>query len=394
MMNSTNTLDSSPPKSGTAVDADVAPVAVTAWPILSMIRIRLLEFSRRPAAVFWTYVFPLVMMFILGSAFRSQGETVSPIGIVAGSQATILQSKLAKSPELEVMVVESDEGLRLLRAGRLALLLRASNPGSGDSTNDSVESSVDASNANLDTWDFVYDPQRSGGRTAELLVQEQLRIAGGGDQALTVVRVPYSEPGGRYIDFLVPGLIGMTLLGGGLWGVGYAIVDMRIRKLLKRFLATPMRKSDFLLGIVFSRILFVVPQIVIILLASFWGFSVTIHGPWLHFFAVVILGSLQFAGVGLLIASRAKTMETMSGLINLVMLPMWTLSGIFFSYENFPEFTHLPIRLLPLTSLLDVMRGIMLDGRPMWAFPLEMTCILTWTIGTFVVALFLFRWND
>lgn len=359
-----------------------ATSAVSDWPILILIRTRLLEFSRRPAAVFWTYVFPLVMMFILGSAFRSQGESISQVAIVAGDHASTLHEKLKPSPELAVTIVQSDEGLRRLRAGRLALLIRES-------------TSVAPSGSDIsERWEFVYDPQRPGGRTAELLVQQQLRVSAGADDSQKIPRVPYSEPGGRYIDFLVPGLIGMVLLGGGLWGVGYAIVDMRIRKLLKRYLATPMRKSDFLLGIVFSRMLFVVPQIAVILLASYLAFSVSIHGSWFDFSLVVLLGGLQFAGVGLLIASRAKTMETMSGLINLVMLPMWTLSGIFFSYENFPEMLHLPIRILPLTSLLDVLRGIMLDGRPMWAFPLEMTSILLWTVGTFVIALWNFRWTD
>lgn len=365
---------------GSAESGNRSPVRD--WPIFMLIRTRLLEFSRRPAAVFWTYVFPLVMMFILGSAFRSQGESQSQVAIVAGEQGSKLQATLKASPELAVTMVSPDEGLRMLRSGRLALLIRASNR------------TDESSRQEAERWEFVYDPQRPGGRLAELLVREQIRVESGFVDEQHVDKVPYSEPGGRYIDFLVPGLIGMVLLGGGLWGVGYAIVDMRIRKLLKRFLATPMRKSDFLLGIVFSRLLFVVPQILIILWASHLAFSVAIHGPWIDFLVVVLLGGLQFAGVGLLIASRAKTMETMSGLINLVMLPMWTLSGIFFSYENFPEMMHVPIRLLPLTPLLDVLRGIMLDGQSLWAFPLEMTLILFWTIGTFVIALWFFRWND
>jgi ABC-type polysaccharide/polyol phosphate export permease len=345
---------------------------VRTWPIWVLVRTRLLEFSRRPAAVFWTYVFPLVMMFILGSAFRSQGEIASHVGIVAADGANELQMKLQPSPELVVTIVDLEEGLRRLRAGRLALLIREP---SGAETQDKSGSPA---------LELVYDPQRAGGRTAELLVRQQWRSAAGEVDTSPVHRIPYSEPGGRYIDFLVPGLIGMVLLGGGLWGVGYAIVDMRIRKLLKRFLATPMRKSDFLLGIVFSRMLFVVPQVVVIMLASYLGFSVTNHGSWFDFFALVLLGALQFSGIGLLIASRAKTMETMSGLINLVMLPMWTLSGIFFSYENFPEMMQIPIRLLPLTPLLDALRGVMLDGQTLGSHPVELALISAWC----------FRWTD
>lgn len=370
---------------GPTRSADSSPAAsatepVKTWPIAVLIRMRLLEFSRRPAAVFWTYVFPLVMMFILGSAFRSQGESPSQIGILAGPQAEVLKQKLLPSPDLVVTIVESEDGLRRLRAGRLTVLLR--------------ESAGPTTDAERFPWELVYDPQRIGSRSAELLVQQQLRVSDGVPESNSFQRVPYSEPGGRYIDFLVPGLIGMVLLGGGLWGVGYAIVDMRIRKLLKRFLATPMRKSDFLLGIVFSRMLFVLPQIAAIMLASYLGFAVTNHGSWLEFSVLVLLGGLQFAGVGLLISSRAKTLETMSGLINLAMLPMWTLSGIFFSYENFPEWLHLPIRLLPLTPLLDALRGVMLDGNSLAQHPIELAAILAWTLGTFGLALWCFRWTD
>ncbi len=145
------------------------------------------------------------------------------------------------------------------------------------------------------------------------------------------------EPGGRYIDFLVPGLLGMSLMGGGLWGVGFVIVDMRIRKLLKRFLATPMKKRDFLAGIMLSRLIFLIPEVLFLLVFAWLAFGVAIHGSLLAVLLLVLLGAFTFSGIGLLVASRAKTMEAVSGLMNLVMLPMWMLSGIFFSSERFPE---------------------------------------------------------
>ena len=132
----------------------------------------------------------------------------------------------------------------------------------------------------------------------------------------------------------------MGLMGGGLWGVGFAIVDMRMRKLLKRFMATPMRRSHFLLGMMTSRLVFMIPQIVILLMFSYWIFGVKIYGNWFAILLIVMLGAIEFAAIGLLVASRAQTLETASGLMNLVMLPMWTLSGIFFSYERFPEIVH------------------------------------------------------
>src|SRR5690606_5440066 len=140
------------------------------------------------------------------------------------------------------------------------------------------------------------------------------------------------------VDFLVPGLLGLGLMGGGLWGVGFAIVDMRIRNLLKRFLATPMRRTDFLLAVMLSRFLFTVPEVLLLLLVAWALFGVVIHGNLLVVMLLIVLGAFQFAGIGLLVASRARTMEAVSGLINLTMLPMWITSGVFFSYERFPDY--------------------------------------------------------
>ena len=170
-------------------------------------------------------------------------------------------------------------------------------------------------------------------------------------------REAMQEPGGRYIDFLVPGLLGMSLMGGGLWGVGFVTVDMRIRKVLKRFLATPMRKSDFLVGILISRLLFLVPEVLVLLLFARLAFGVVIQGSLLAVVVLILLGALTFAGIGLLVASRARTLEAVSGLMNLVMLPMWVLSGIFFSSERFPEAMQPFIKALPLTPLIDALRS-------------------------------------
>ncbi len=351
--------------------------AVREWAIGVLIVSRLAEFSRKPAAVFWTYVFPLVMMLILGSAFQSSGDPVTEIGLVEFPGAESITRRLEPHADVSLRVVSAAEGRRLLRSGQVAVLIESVQTGGGK---EPIE------------IDLLYDPSRSGSRLAEMVLRQKLDSEQPSSVQIQVKH--FEEPGGRYIDFLIPGLIGMTLLGGGLWGVGYGIVDMRIRKLLKRYLATPMRRSDFLLGIVFSRLLFMFPQVALILTASYAVFSVTIYGVWWEVFCLILLGGLQFAGVGLLVASRAKTMETMSGLINLTMLPMWTLSGIFFSYQNFPEAMHWPIRLLPLTPLLDALRGVMLDGRSLWAFPVELSLILLWTGGTFAIALLFFRWHD
>jgi ABC-type multidrug transport system permease subunit len=201
------------------------------------------------------------------------------------------------------------------------------------------------------------------------------------------------EPGGRYIDFLVPGLLGMSLMGGGLWGVGFVTVDMRIRKVLKRFLATPMRKTDFLMGILLSRLLFMVPEILILLIFARLAFGVVIQGSLMVLVLLILIGALAFSGIGLLVASRAKTLEAVSGLMNLVMLPMWVLSGIFFSAERFPEAMQPFIKAIPLTPLNEALRAVMLEGTSLLQLWPQTAILTAWAVGSFVLALRWFRWN-
>ncbi len=152
-------------------------------------------------------------------------------------------------------------------------------------------------------------------------------------------------------------------MGGGLWGVGFVTVDMRVRKLLKRFLATPMKKTDFLLGIMISRMLFMVPEVLALLVFARYAFGVVNHGSLLAVTFLILLGAVMFSGIGLLVASRAKTIEAVSGMMNLVMVPMWIFSGIFFSSERFPDAVQPLIQALPLTPLISSLRAVMLEGK-------------------------------
>jgi ABC-type multidrug transport system permease subunit len=201
-----------------------------------------------------------------------------------------------------------------------------------------------------------------------------------------------SETGSRYIDFLVPGLLGINLMGGGLFGVGFVLVDMRVKKLLKRFLATPLRHGDFLLSVMLSRLLFMLPEICALLGLSWLLFGVQVQGSLLSLAAVILLGGLAFAGLGLLIASRATTLETASGLLNLLMLPMYVLSGVFFSSDRFPDAVQPLIRALPLTALNDALRGVMLEGLTLPQLWRPLLTLVAWGIVSFAVALKIFRW--
>ena len=181
----------------------------------------------------------------------------------------------------------------------------------------------------------------------------------------------------------------MGLMGGGMWGVGFAIVNLRIRKLLKRYLATPMKRSHFLGSMMISRLLFTVTEVLILVLGARWLFGVVNHGSFLAVALLVILGACQFGGMGLLIASRAETTETVSGLMNLVMLPMWIGSGVFYSVERFPAVLQMVLNTLPLTPLIYSLRSVMQDGASLLSLLPQIGLISLWTIVTFALAM---RW--
>ncbi len=334
---------------------------------------RLREFYRQPEAVFWVYFFPLLMVVALGIAFRNKPIEKITVDIVRSEQATALSESLAADPRISIQMFELAECKTRLRTGKSDLYLK---PG------DSVQ------------IDYVFDPTKPGSIVARDTVNNLIQKAAGRKDPVPTAVQEVDEPGGRYIDFLVPGLIGMGLMGGGLWGVGFAIVDMRIRKLLKRFLATPMRKSHFLIGVMTSRMVFMVPEMILLIVFSHYVFGVSIYGSWMALVVLILLGAIQFSGIGLLVASRAKTLESVSGLMNLVMLPMWTMCGIFFSYERFPEMVQPIIKLLPLTPLIDALRAVMLEGTSLVSLWPELLSITVWGSVTFILALKWFRWHD
>ena len=348
-------------------------------PMMQLVLSRMREFWRQPAAVFWVYGFPLLMMVALGTAFRNRPVDKIPVTIVETSEAPAILKILQQDerfigPGGGVEILSLEECKQRLRTGKTLVMI-------------SANASPDAD------YTFTYDPERPGSLAARNAINNLLQKAGGRLDPLTVSNNEVREPGGRYIDFLVPGLLGMGLMGGGMWGVGFAIVNLRIRKLLKRYLATPMKRSHFLGSMMISRLLFTVTEVLILVLGARWLFGVVNHGSFLAVALLVILGACQFGGMGLLIASRAETTETVSGLMNLVMLPMWIGSGVFYSVERFPAVLQMVLNALPLTPLIYSLRSVMQDGASLLSLLPQIGLISLWTIVTFALAMRWFRWQ-
>ncbi|MGL6097751.1 MAG: ABC transporter permease, partial [Fimbriiglobus sp.] len=306
-------------------------------PLWHLVLTRLREFYRRPGAVFWVYGFPLLLAGVLGMAFQNRPVERVPVdvstdGVGGTAAADAVKTKLERDSRVVVTVGPDRECRDRLRTGKTGLVVV---PAAGPAR-----------------YEFVFDPNRPESVLARSAADSALvRADAPGLTAPT--DVPFEEPGGRYIDFLLPGLVGANLMGGGLWGVGFVVVDMRVRKLLKRFLATPMRKRDFLLALMLSRAAFTLVEVVLLLLFGWLAFGVEVRGNVLALAALIVLGAGCFTGVGLVVACRAETIETVSGLMNAVMLPMYLLGGVFFPAEQFPDAIQPVVRALPLTALLD-----------------------------------------
>jgi ABC-type multidrug transport system permease subunit len=352
---------------------------------------RVREFVREPEALFWVYGFPILMTVGLGIAFQSRPIERISVVVVDGPTAADTRTALASSdmPErFQVDVFSTEEARRRLRTGRTDVVV------SGQPLSASLTGGEGPEEApSKPQYTYYFDPTRSESVLARRAVDDQLQRAAGRQDVAGVTLVEVDEPGGRYIDFLVPGLLGMSLMGGGLWGVGFVTVDMRVRKLLKRFLATPMKKTDFLMGIMISRMLFMVPEVLALLLFARYAFGVVNHGSTLAVTFLIVLGAVMFSGIGLLAASRAKTIEAVSGIMNMLMVPMWIFSGIFFSSERFPDAIQPVIQALPLTPLISTLRSVMLEGATLAQLIVPIAIMTAWSLASFVLALRWFRWH-
>jgi ABC-type multidrug transport system permease subunit len=242
-------------------------------------------------------------------------------------------------------------------------------------------------------FQYCYDPGRPESVLAKAQVDDALQTAAGRKDPVATTAVVSSEPGSRYIDFLIPGLLGMNLMNSGMWGIGFALVDMRQRKLLKRFVGTPMRRGDFLLALLSSRLVLMIIEIGLLLTLGVIAFHMKVLGSILAIVLLGTIGAMCFGGVGLLTASRAQKIESVSGLMNLVMMPMWIFSGVFFSYERFPAIIQPLIKALPLTALIDALRASILEGTPLLNQWPRLLIMALWGGISFMLALKWFRWT-
>lgn len=333
------------------------------------------ELAREREVAFWVFVFPLLLALGLGFAFRNKPADITNIAIVSGPEAQNAITLIQNSPQrnaIHAQIVDRSQASQGFRLGKYDLVVEPQSPG---------------------RVQYDYDPSRPESVRSRAEVDDALQAGAGRKDVIASTSITSSEPGSRYIDFLIPGLLGMNLMNSGMWGIGFALVDMRQRKLLKRFVATPMRRSDFLMALASSRLILMVIEVGLLLGFGVITFHMRVMGSLGSILLIGAIGAIAFGGLGLLTASRAQKIESVSGLINIVMMPMWIFSGVFFSYERFPAVVQPFIKALPLTALNDALRSTILDGSSLFSQSGRILVLALWGGISFLLALRWFRWS-
>jgi ABC-type multidrug transport system permease subunit len=349
-------------------------------PLRELYLTRIREFYRQPARVFWVYGFPTLLAICLGFAFKSRPPEFVPVELVANASAEPIEKTLRAydaaasstgKPRILLRVEPREDALRRLTTGKTPLVIEA--------------------RPSLPLI-YHYDATRPEAVNARAAIDDILQERAGRKNPVPTEDQTVVEPGSRYIDFLIPGLIGVNTMGGGLWGIGFLLVNFRIAKLLKCMVATPMPRRDFLLSLLGARLTFLIPDLVVLLLLGTMVFGMPIRGSLFLVVVIDVVGALAFAGIGLLVGSRAQTTESVSGLMNLVMLPMWIFSGVFFSSERFPDAIQPFVKALPMTQLLNALRAVILEGAGWLDVAPSLGILGLWAAITFSIALRIFRW--
>jgi ABC transporter DrrB family efflux protein len=338
--------------------------------LLVLARLRI--FYREPEALFWVYFFPILMAVGLAVAFWNRPPAPPIVDLAPTGSADTIEPLLAalRSGGVQTQLVSVEEARHRYLTGKTAMYVLC----------------------NGEDLTFGYDPTRTESTAARFHVEAILR-RWKSPETLPIQEELETEPGNRYIDFLVPGLMGMNILGGGMWGIGFVLVDLRVRKVLKRLTATPMRRGDFLASLLVARLVMLLPEMLSLYLVGRWAFGMPMRGSTITMALIMVFGALASSGMGLLVASRTEKSETVVGLINLIVLPMWLMSGVFFSSKRFPDTAQPFVQALPLTQIIDALREVILEGKTVFDIGWRLGILVVYAAICFTLALRRFRWN-
>ncbi len=357
-----------------------------------LLSIQFKEFFREPGALFWSFVFPILMSFALGMAFSDKPEITQHAAVVIpiSSDSSLLKTYLEKNCKKNISLkleyqntidnnelgkttthfvpVSWAESEIMMKRGQIQIILTE----------------------NKGHINYHFDPANSASRLAYITISGM--VDGKNLVSPNSIIKPLETKGTRYIDFLIPGLLAMGIMSSCLWGISYGLIEKRSKKLLRRLVATPMKKSLFMLTMFISRFVFAILETIALLTFAYFVFDVTIQGSMIAFAAILISGSFFFMGLSILLASRTDNTQVGNGFISAITMPMMLLSGIFFSYSNFPDIIIPIIKYLPLTIFADSLRSIINEGYG-FTDVLQPLLILSLTgLATFFAGLKIYKW--
>lgn len=340
---------------------------------INLMSIQFKEFYREPSVLFWGFAMPILMIVVLGLAFMNkptEKRTIAVIGPSTKYDAEFVDKldSLSNGGTIHFEIMSREKALLSMQRGQIAVYIDSGNNGKPE---------------------FNYDPDNNEARITYLLAANALLSNGnnGFDNKHITAK------GHRYIDFLVPGLLAMGIMNSCLWGIGWNLIDYRIKKLMRRMIATPVKRSIFLFAQIISRATLLVLEAIIIFSFAHWSFEVEVQGNVSALIAVMISGMVAFSGLSVLIASRASHSQVGNGLINATTMPMIILSGVFFSYENFPEWAAAIVRFLPLTLLADGIRAVFNEGANFMHVWTEILLLNIMGVAFFASGLKIFKWR-
>jgi ABC-2 type transport system permease protein len=332
-------------------------------------------FFREPAVIFWAVLFPIIMAWVLGIAFSNKGESVRTV-YVTGSEKIpekisgekVFGEDIGNPFRIKFQKTSEQEAVKAIKQGLIVIYLE-----------------VDG-----DSLIYHFDPVNSDAQLTHLILERGLNEKLTEGDKTSIRRL--QTKGTRYIDFLIPGLIALGIMNSCIWGIGWTLIETRMKKLLRRMVATPMKKSVFFSSYIVTRIILGGFETLLLLLFTRLYFGTEILGSVAAFLVVFLAGIFAFSGIAILVASRTSKTEVANGLVNAVTLPMMILSGIFFNYHNFPGWAVPVIQALPLTLLADSIRSIFIEGAGLTEILKPVAILSTTGLVTIILGLKVFRW--
>lgn len=343
--------------------------------MIEQIKCRWREFRREPSAFFWVMFMPVVWMLALGFAFSKPHPETYGVGWLKPSVETswtlIIHDSLSQDPQLKLREGEKSELETQMKRGEISLIVST------------------AADQNML---YTLDPANPEAVRAKGHVDDRVQRVSGRQDTVRTAEDTVKAEGGRYVDFLIPGLLGLSIMTSSLFGVGMTIVSNRKENLLKRYLATPLRAYEYIVSHVFGRMIVLFAEFFAVMFVGFLIFRFKVYGNFLAYFFLAVLGAGAFTSIALLCASRTKSIPMISGLTNIISLPMMMLSGVFFSKNNFPDWLRQATEFLPLTALNDALRKIALEGLSIQSLGFEISVLCVYLVLPAILTHRLFRW--